>query len=248
MSAAVMPKPDGAHGRLRQLVSAGGAFLIYGGVATWAWLAPAPSPIQAAAPPPPMQVELFAPPPAPPPVPPPPPPPRAKITTPRAAAPAEAPAQAAEVVAQEAAPGALDLTAFTVVAGRADKYAGGNTASQGASAEAVDGPAVAGGQPGGTGTAARGDLSRLARLANDEWDCPWPAEADALGVNEQTVLLRVNVRADGSVQAVIVVKDPGYGFGPEALACAREARFEAALDLNGQPTQSHRLLRVAFTR
>ena len=77
--------------------------------------------------------------------------------------------------------------------------------------------------------------ARPVSLDQSAWTCPWPAEADAQQVDEQTVVLRVAVRADGRAERVEVVRDPGYGFGPAARQCALGTRFEPARDGGGQP-------------
>jgi periplasmic protein TonB len=86
-------------------------------------------------------------------------------------------------------------------------------------------------------------------LPRQDWDCPWPPEAEALSIDEQFVLIRVVVRADGSVASADLISDPGYGFGPFALACARQQRFPAATDDAGRPiTATSPPIRMRFTR
>jgi protein TonB len=211
-----------------------------------------------------MTVELFElPPPPPPPAAPPPaaaapPPPAAAapvraqprvVREPAATPPAPTPAQAAEVVAQESpSDQPVDLTSFTIATGSGQRYAGGKTSSGGTSTQAVTGAASADGVPNGTGTGTA-DLSRPVRLADSEWECPWPAEADSLGIDEQAVLMRVVVRANGSVESAELVSDPGNGFGQAALACARRSRFEPALDRGGAALRARSgPIRVLFTR
>jgi protein TonB len=72
-------------------------------------------------------------------------------------------------------------------------------------------------------------------LDQSDWNCPWPAEADAEHVNEQTVVLQASVRADGRAEHVDVLSDPGFGFGAAARLCALRTRFEPARDAAGQP-------------
>ena len=46
-----------------------------------------------------------------------------------------------------------------------------------------------------------------------------------------------------------LARDPGYGFGETALACARRTRFEAARDREGRPVQARSgPIRVRFFR
>lgn len=161
----------------------------------------------------------------------------------------QAPAQAAQVVAQEApAAEALDLTAFTIATGSGPSYAGGKTSSNGTGTHAVTGAVSATGVADGTGTEVS-DLSQGVGLRDSDWDCPWPAEADTLGIDEQTVVLRVTVRADGSVESAQPVSDPGSGFGAAALGCARQTRFEPARNRAGVPVRARSgPVRVHFTR
>nr|WP_257458618.1 TonB family protein [Archangium lipolyticum] len=218
----------------------------------------------AAAPKPPIRVEHLvdlrpqAIPEPPAPVAPPPPPPRqqrqraARAETPPSRAkptnapPSSAPAQAGEVVAVKEAEAPLDFTGFDIVSGQAQSYAGGVTASNGSSTRAVE--AVAGSEDGdanGTGVS----RARPIRLPARNWDCPWPREADTLRINEQTVVLRVVVTPEGQVTSAQLVSDPGHGFGQAALACARSARFDAALDRDGRPyAATSPPIRVRFKR
>jgi protein TonB len=55
-----------------------------------------------------------------------------------------------------------------------------------------------------------------------------------LPVDEQTVVIRVTVRLDGRAERVDVLKDPGFGFGDAARACALTARFGPARDAAGR--------------
>jgi protein TonB len=67
------------------------------------------------------------------------------------------------------------------------------------------------------------------------WSCPWPAEADAQQIDQETVVLRVAVRPDGRVERVEVVSDPGFGFGSAARLCALATPFQAARNVAGEP-------------
>lgn len=78
--------------------------------------------------------------------------------------------------------------------------------------------------------------------------CAFPAEADADGIDGALVQLRVTVRADGSVQSVSVVHDPGHGFGRVAQECMLAHRYRPALDRNGAPILSSTLVNVRFSR
>lgn len=175
-------------------------------------------------------------------------------TPPAAATPERAgdlapPAQAGTIVAQEANPSApVDLTGDVFVTGSASAYAGGATTRGGTnpvavSPEHVDRAAAPTANP---GTA---DNSQPVQLPQSEWRCPWPGAALAEEIYEQSVLLRVVVRADGSVESVRIIEDPGYGFGPAALACAERTRFSPARDSQGRSIRATSPpIRVRFTR
>jgi periplasmic protein TonB len=173
--------------------------------------------------------------------------PRARaIATLRAPA---AAARAAAVVAQEPDPGApVDLTADAVVTGHATAYAGGVTTSAGTSAS----PGRGGSSMAGAGDAVRAtaiDRARPVSLESEKWSCPWPREADAEQIDEQTVVLRVVVDAGGAAEQATVLADPGHGFGAAAVACALRTRFVPARDGNGEAVRSvSPPIRVRFTR
>jgi periplasmic protein TonB len=157
-------------------------------------------------------------------------------------APPPAPAQAGKILTQEPDPNEpVDLTGQGFVTGNAETYAGGVTANTGTSKSAVRNlNAVVGGVPGGTGTkvdAVGGpDLSRPpAVMGSSQWDCPFPAEADAEEINYQRVSLLIVVRPDGTPQDAKVIRDPGNGFGREARKCALTRRYEPARDREGRP-------------
>ncbi len=84
------------------------------------------------------------------------------------------------------------------------------------------------------------DRSRPAGLLGARaWDdCPFPAEANAAQVNQASVTLTVTVAADGRPSSVVVLKDPGYGFGAAAKTCALARRYSAALNAAGEPMVS----------
>ena len=175
---------------------------------------------------------------------PPPPPPAVTSSEPKAESPRlarvapasharpAAPAQAGQLAAASLEPADFTGTAF-VVGG--SSYAGGTTNSHGTSKT----PARGIGAPGGTGDGA-GARSQARPVSRDQeaWSCRWPAEADAQQVNEQTVVLRATVRADGRAERVEVLANPGYGFGGAARLCALATRFEPARDPAGQPVTS----------
>lgn len=158
------------------------------------------------------------------------------------------PAEAGQVVAaDESASQPLDFTGFDISIGSAERYAGGITASSGTNARAVrtrvvDRPA----EP-----AARGATSRARPVGPParDWDCPWPAEAGALSIDEQFVVIRAVVRENGTVTSAELISEPGYGFGEVALACVRRQSFPPATDDDGRPiTATSPPIRVRFTR
>ncbi|MCK8498060.1 TonB family protein [Myxococcus fulvus] len=192
--------------------------------------------------------------------PPPPPPPqrvaRADPPAPRVKTPSPAPrdsvrparaepARAGAVVTAKEPAAPLDFTDFDMTTGDAPRYAGGVTASTGRSTTAVN--TVLAGDGEGTGTG--GSRARSIQLSARSWSCPWPKEADTLRIDDQTVVLRVSVDAYGEVTSAELVSDPGHGFGQAALACARKARFDTALDREGRPYAAvSPPIRVRFVR
>ncbi len=193
-------------------------------------------------------VELVNPPPPPPPVdekPPEPEEPKPESTkaAPHEKEPAPAPAQAGKILTQDPDPDApVDLTGQGFVTGNAESYAGGVTAANGTSKNAVrDLRATEGGAPGGTGTkpgpaVGATDLSSPPKLSGGtDWDCPFPPEADADQVDFQRVTIVVTVRSDGTPKDVRVVGDPGHGFGRAARQCAMRRHYEPAIDRQGNP-------------
>lgn len=211
-------------------------------------------------------VDLEAPPPpAPEPEPPPPPePPAARpapavkaraveppSTPPPATPPSDAPPPPAEagqvVAADDSAATPLDFTGFDIATGAGKGYAGGKTAPSGTSSRPAHSPVVA--RRASLPARPRVSLARPVGLPRRDWNCPWPAEADALSIHEQVVVLRAVVRPDGSVASAELIADPGYGFGRIALTCARRQRFPPATDEHGRPiTATSPPLRVRFTR
>ena len=158
------------------------------------------------------------------------------------------PAQAGEVVAAEGPVDPLDFTGFDITTGRGDGFAGGVTASDGTNTAAVQTRAVDRTAPPNQ-PQAEASLAQPVSLPARNWQCPWPREAETLGIDEQMVVLRVVVGAQGRVSAAELIADPGHGFGEAALTCARNARFAPARDRSGQPyAATSPPIRVRFTR
>lgn len=114
------------------------------------------------------------------------------------------------------------------------------------------------GSPGGTGTGTgapvavappKPDMSRPASVVGTAWNCPFPAEADADGVDSAVATIVVTVGEDGSPRSVSVVSDPGSGFGRAARQCALGRRYVAGLDRDGNATTATTPpIRVRFSR
>lgn len=107
----------------------------------------------------------------------------------------------------------------------------------------------------GTGTAEpvavapKVDLSKPASVVGTAWNCPFPAEADAEGIDNATATIVVTVGNDGSPRSVSVVSDPGTGFGRAARQCALGRRYTAGLDRDGNATTATTPpIRVRFSR
>jgi protein TonB len=155
------------------------------------------------------------------------------------------PAEAGQIVA--ASPEPADFTGTTFIVGSGTSYAGGATTSRGTSRKAALGP-VAPDAPRSAPTSVS-SRARAVSLDQSAWNCPWPAEADAEQVNEQTVVLQASVAADGRADRVDVLSDPGFGFGAAARLCALRTRFEPAREAAGQPIPAQSPpIRVHFYR
>jgi protein TonB len=183
-----------------------------------------------------------------------PPPPAAQQKAPEPQAPPAA-AEAGKVLTAESDPDApVDLTDEGFVSGDGDRFAGGVTASGGTSKTAVRNPAavatgIGTGTPKATVVAApKVDLSRAPTVLERNWNCPFPSEADAEGVNSAKVQVVVTVAPDGRARSATVVKDPGFGFGKAARTCAMRMAYSSALNSSGQPIEQTFNINVRFTR
>ena len=216
-----------------------------------------------------VDIDLTEPPPPPPPPPPPEPEPEAPpppTPAPPAAAAPPAPdtpppppaaAEAGKVLTQDPDPNEpVDLTGEGFVSGTGDRFAGGVTASNGTSKDAVRDLRA---QPNGIGKAPPGpvatvvtgpDLSRAASPLGGSWnDCEFPAEADIEGIDSAVVQLTVTVGPNGRAKSVAILRDPGNGFGQSARNCAFRKTFNTALDRGGNPiTMTTAPFTVRFTR
>ena len=165
------------------------------------------------------------------------------------------PARAAQVLTRsDTESGSLDLS-DAIVTGNAETYAGGTTSSTGTSEKAVHGRITRGGgalagTPSAPAITSTGpDRSRKAGLVGRlDWSCPFPSEADADGIDHGVVTLTVVIGATAKVDSVIVVRDPGHGFGAAARRCVYSRSWQPALDRGGRPIASSLPLNVRFTR
>lgn len=158
-------------------------------------------------------------------------------------------AQAGDALTADA-PDTLDFTGFDMTTGDGPRYAGGVTASSGRSEEAVHAPHVDPRTETGSGSGPGGARhAQPVRLRARSWSCPWPHQAETLGIDEQTVELRVTVEPNGHASKIRVTRNPGHGFASAATRCAREAHFEPARDARGRPVRAESPpIRVRFTR
>jgi protein TonB len=143
----------------------------------------------------------------------------------------------------------LDLTGNVFASGEATSFPSGATAGAGRSTAPVTGMIDVDGSAANRPTVAKASLARPVALAAGTWGCPWPREADAEQIDQQTVVIRVRVETNGTVDSAQLVADPGTGFGRAAVTCARQTRFEPALDVGGNPVARWSPpIRVHFSR
>lgn len=156
------------------------------------------------------------------------------------------PARAGNVLSQAPrSEGPVDLTGDTFVTGSSQAYVGGVTSSSGTNQVAVHTNET---DPTAPPTRTP-DASRPVALDDQQWQCPWPQQADSADINQQTVVIRVVVKPNGFAERVDVVSDPGFGFGAAARACALHTRFEPARDRQGNRiAATSPPIRVRFTR
>lgn len=161
---------------------------------------------------------------------------------------AQAPAQAGLVVAR--VPDTSQPVDFgeAFVVGGGTVYAGGTTARSGTATQKVEGPVSPAQTAQRPAAPAVDDRSRSLSLADPDWTCPWPREADDTDIDEQVAVIKVEVDAAGRCQRVSVVRDPGHGFGAQATRCAQAAAFLPALDARGTATAGTAAIRVRFVR
>jgi hypothetical protein len=169
-------------------------------------------------------------PPEPPPPKPPEPPPEHHEKVARTSEP-PAPAQAARVVAQADIPsGPVDMTAFDLVVGKGDTYAGGYTASSGTSKVAVENVQAT---PHATGPP-QASRARPPAPARTDWACTWPEDAQETDIRDARTSIRVHVDRDGEPEEVDIVSSPSPSFAEAARRCALGESYRTALDDAGK--------------
>jgi protein TonB len=157
-------------------------------------------------------------------------------------------AMAGRVLTRAPAEDTLDMTDVVVV-GSAERYPGGETRASGTNPNAVHealDPALA---RNAEKIEEEVDRSSAAHISGgSDWRCPFPPEADEGGVDHAVTTIQVDVDEAGAIVRLMVLEDPGSGFGREAEECARRKRFQSAHDRRGFPTRGSVVLRVSFDR
>lgn len=207
----------------RYILAVALALLVHGGVASLAVLLPAKVPIAPSFPKAlPIVVATRSEPP----------PPAAPVRVKHTERPAAA-AQTAKVIARAPdATATADLTDFAIVTGASETFAGGNSTALGTSAKVVTAALVESGK--GTSPS----LERAAMPARRDWNCSWPADAEATDLLEARVSARVAVDQNGSPASVEIVESPALSFATAARRCAMSERYEAGLDRAGRRVAS----------
>lgn len=161
------------------------------------------------------------------------------------------PGQAGDLLTAEPSSAPVDFTG-TFVTGSARAYVGGGTTSSGTGQRANAQVATqAPESPPRPASSSRSSATqaRPVQLPEGRWKCAWPQAALNQDIYEQHVVLRVRVSAQGTVEAVTLLDDPGNGFGAAATACARATRFAPAQSEEGQAVAATSPpIRVRFTR
>lgn len=107
----------------------------------------------------------------------------------------------------------------------------------------------------GSGASGRGGIAtvnkaRPPRVRGDKnWSCRWPSSALSLSSHRESAVVKLRIDARGQVVQAKVLQDPGFGFGAEAVHCAKKQRFHPARDSQGKRTGPASLtVRVRFRR
>lgn len=81
------------------------------------------------------------------------------------------------------------------------------------------------------------------------WNCAWPDAALDRASQQERVLVQITLNQRGKVIHGKVLENPGFGFGKEALNCAKRQRYTPAKDAEGRAISGGTLkLRVNFQR
>lgn len=165
---------------------------------------------------------------------PPPPPPPVEESVPYSAVPSRAravsatPPQAPPSDTVASGPAVFDFgdTAIENMAG-ATGFASGHAGTGTSSSSTSGAPAVASTPP---------DDARAGTpvgLVDDDWNCPWPEDADDAAIDSQTTVVRVVVRADGRAESARAISGSEHGFGAAAVSCAMNHEYTPARDAAG---------------
>jgi protein TonB len=90
--------------------------------------------------------------------------------------------------------------------------------------------------------------SAKARPKNAAWDCPFPKEADAKGIDDADVVVIVSVAADGQPTGARVGGAAPNGFGPAALRCALAQEYQPAREGGARVAGETPPIKVRFRR
>jgi TonB family protein len=91
--------------------------------------------------------------------------------------------------------------------------------------------------PTGSKPRSRGDAGK---------NCVFPSEARKAGIEHAVVTLRIKVDARGKPKDVVVISDPGHGFGESAKTCAKKMDFDPARDDAGKAIDGETVMRIRF--
>lgn len=85
--------------------------------------------------------------------------------------------------------------------------------------------------------------------AGTSWQCAFPDDKNAKGIDSTSVVLEVDVDAAGKPISARLLEDPGHGFGAAATACAMARLYTPALNAEGNAvTGKTPPIRVRFAR
>jgi periplasmic protein TonB len=140
----------------------------------------------------------------------------------------------------------VDLTDTLVIG--SSSASRGRGAAKGVASGAGSAAATSRG-PGGLSGSSEPNRARSASVWGEpDWNCPFPPQADIDGVDRAVTTLRVELSAQGTVNRVAILRDPGHGFGAAAQRCAFGKRYNPALDREGRPIAAGLVINVRFVR